>query len=54
MYQGDEVLKVTVFVLRGARVLREVHKAELRWFVRSSGEVRVGSRWRVVEIKTER
>lgn len=48
MYQGEEMLKVTFFVLRGARVSREVHKVELRWFVRSSGEVVVESSWRVV------
>ena len=54
MYQGEEVLKVTSFVLRGARVLREVDKVELRWSVRSSGEVRVESRWRVVESRSER
>ena len=54
MYQGEEVLKVTSFVLRGARLLREVDKVELRWSVRSSGEVRVESRWRVVESRSDR
>lgn len=43
------MLKVTVFVLRWVRVLREEDKAELRWLVRSSGEVRVESWWRAVQ-----
>ena len=37
--QGEEVLKETV--LRGARVLRDEVRVELRWFVSSSGEMRV-------------
>ena len=39
--QGEEVLKETVLVLRGARVLREEDRVALRWFVSSSGEMRV-------------
>lgn len=54
VYQGEDVLKVTVLVLRGAIVLREVDKVELRWFVRSSGEMGVESRGRVVESRSER
>jgi hypothetical protein len=47
--QGEEVLKETVLVLRGARVLREEDRVALRWFVSSSGEMRVESRGRVEE-----
>lgn len=54
VYQGDELIKETVCVLRGARVLSVVHKAELSWLTRSSGEVRAESRWRVVESRSVR
>ena len=52
--QGEEVLKETVLVLRGARVLREEDRVALRWFVSSSGEMRVESRGRVEESRSER
>ena len=54
MNQGEEVLKETVLVLRGARVLREEDRVALRWFVSSSGEMRVESRGWVEESRSER
>ena len=54
MNQGEEVLKETVLVLRGARVLREEDRVALRWFVSSSGEMRVESRGRVEKSRSER
>ena len=51
--QGEEVLKETVFVLRGAGVLREAAKVVLSLWVRSSGEVRAGSRGRALDNRSE-
>ena len=54
MNQGEEVLKETVLVFRGASELREADRVELRWLVRSSGEARGGSMGRAVESRSER
>lgn len=51
MNQGEEVLKETVLILRGARVLREAARVVL--WVRSSGEVRAGSRGRALDSRSE-
>ena len=52
--QGEEVLKVTFFLLRGARLLREASRVELRWLSCSSGELRFESRGRVEDSTSER
>ena len=52
--QGEEVLKVTFFLLRGARLLREASRVELRRLSCSSGELRFESRGRVEDSRSER